>query len=119
MKRRFNAPCDWPMIPFGAKVEFLSYSRSSASLWLKGLSWNIHWIRFEHGERSEWLSFDCGYGGHANSSTTRNLCKKIQIKEADFIKRNTEFFPCRTGENLQDGQPSSTTVYKAEGNFMK
>ena len=40
--------------------------------------------------------------------------------EVDIVKRNSEFvFPCRTGEILQERQPVSTAVYKAEGDLWQ
>ena len=38
----------------------------------------------------------------------------------DNLKRDREFvFPCRTGELLQEGQPLSTAVYKAESDLRR
>ena len=46
--------------------------------------------------------------------------KSFKSEEVDIPKRNSEFvFPCRTGEILKEGQPLSTAVYKAEGDFIR
>ena len=46
---------------------------------------------------------------------TRFKSKEVDIHERD----NERVFPCRTGNILQEGQPSSTSVYKARGDLRQ
>ena len=75
-----------------AQKSFLEYSLDT--LWTR--------------EKLDWWSFDGGY------------VRSFKSKAVHIFKSNNEFvFPCRTGEILQEGQPSSIAVYKAAGDFLR
>ena len=58
-ERRFNSPFEGPNIPFEAEVNIYQISSKDQGgvhqFGTKVLSWNVHWIRLEHGrEELDW-----------------------------------------------------------------
>ena len=118
-ERRFSSPFDGPIIPSGAEVK---YSPTSAK---------DHDQVHQFGPTNRPGIFTgyaltagrSGTGGNLLIADTEDLktrppsdspVKRFGSEEVDILsKMQRNIFPCRTGDILQEGQPSSTAVCKA------